>query len=181
MPKSVGRSAAIALVVSGALGPAASAEPGYSPLERALVMSFMQSIQRRSFELNAEHCGYIVRDDAGHLRMTGPYLGEEASCLAPWPAWAEPVASWHTHGAFDPDAYNELPSGIDVETDAEEGIDGWIATPGGRLWHVDGANRVSVLVCGRGCLPADPAYDPAATGEIAQRYEFEDLLDRLGE
>lgn len=161
-------------------GPA-RAETPYTPQELSLMRAFFQTMQPRSFELNAELCGYILRDDAGHLRITGPILGDAASCGAPWPTWGVVIASWHTHGAFNPDAYNELPSDVDVETDVEEGIDGWVATPGGRLWHVNGQTETIDLICGQGCLPADPDYDPSQTGEIAKRYTYEELLDRLGE
>lgn len=158
----------------------ALAEPGYTALEKSLAVALFTALQQRSFELEAELCGYILRDAGGFLRMTGPYPGDEFSCAAPFPETGTVLASWHTHGSYSDDAYNELPSDLDVQSDAEEEIDGWIATPGGRLWFVDGETLVSTLICGQGCLPVDPAYDPSQTGPIAERYEFDALLQRLG-
>ncbi len=157
------------------------AEPYDDPQEYALVVALFEQLQPRSFELGVELCGYIVEDASENLRVTGPFVGEPSSCAAPWPLWGDPVASWHTHGAYDPDSYNELPSDIDVDADADEEVDGWVGTPGGRLWHVDGDTRSVILVCGRGCLPSDPNYEPANTGELEEFYDYEDLLERLEE
>jgi hypothetical protein len=176
------RKSALALAASLVLvhGPA-GAEPGYGPAERALVTALFRVLQPRSVAAESEFCGYLYRDPAGGLRVSGPVAGVEGACTAPWPAQGTPLASFHTHGGYDADLWNELPSARDLQADAFEGVDGWVATPGGRLWHVDGAGMVAHLVCGPGCLPGDPDYDPGATGEIAARYTLDDLLDRFAE
>ncbi|MEM9249032.1 MAG: DUF4329 domain-containing protein [Pseudomonadota bacterium] len=158
-----------------------TAGPFDDPQEYAMVLALFERIQHRSFDLNVELCGYIVEDASGHLRITGPFVGEDSSCSAAWPAWGDPIASWHTHGAYSPDAFNELPSDTDVDADWEEEVDGWVATPGGRLWHVDGDARTVSLVCGRDCLPSDPEYDPETTGPIADFYDYDALLERFEE
>jgi len=123
----------------------------------------------------------VVRDMAGHLRLTGPFQGGAETCQAPWPERAARVlASWHTHGGFDVGMWNELPSDRDMRADRMEGVDGWLATPGGRLWHIDGKGMVATLVCGPRCLPSDPDYDPATTGVVGPRYSYWDLVERFG-
>lgn len=177
MRKSVG---ALGLIVSS-LAASAAAQPDHSPAERALVTALFTVLQPRSFALNLEFCGYVVRDEAGHLRLTGPVEGEAETCQAPWPERAARVlASWHTHGGFDVGMWNELPSDRDMRADRMEGVDGWLATPGGRLWHIDGKGMVATLVCGPRCLPSDPDYDPATTGVVGPRYSYWDLVERFG-
>lgn len=157
----------------------ASAEPGYTEAERALVTALFIALQPRSVAWDIEYCGYVVRDAEGHLHLTGPYSGREHSCKAPWPQTHEALASWHTHGSFDANLWNEVPSARDLQADAFEGVDGWVATPGGRLWHIDGQAMVASLVCGPFCLPGDPDYDRTFTGDIAERYSFDALLDKF--
>jgi hypothetical protein len=171
-----GLSGLAALIVLAAQG---HAEPGYTAAERALAVALFTLLQPRSVASDVEFCGYIYRDSRGRLRASGPVAGGEGTCNAPWPASGTPLASWHTHGGFDVDKWNELPSARDLQADAFEGVDGWIATPGGRLWHVDGAAREATLVCGPFCLPGDAEYDPDSVGEIERRYSFDDLLDRF--
>ena len=48
-----------------------------------------------------------------------------------------------------------MPSVDDLEADFDEGIDGYIATPGGRVWLNDVDEEVSFLLCGPGCVHAD--------------------------
>lgn len=155
------------------------AEPGYTPAERALATALFTMLQPRSVGRDTEFCGYLYRDAAGWLRTTGPVTGRAETCAAPWPRHGTPVASWHTHAGYDVDMWNEVPSARDLQADAFEGVDGWVATPGGRLWHVDGAAMVAVLVCGPFCLPADPDYDAQATGDVGRRYSLDDLLDKF--
>lgn len=158
---------------------AGRADPGYSPAELSLVTALFTVLQPRSVASDAEFCGYIYRDVAGWLRASGPVEGDEETCTAPWPESGTPLASWHTHAGYDLDMWNEVPSARDVQADSFEGVDGWVATPGGRLWHIDGEAMRATLICGPSCLPADPAYDAEATGEIGWRYSFDDLLDKF--
>lgn len=164
-----------------ALPAAADAEPGFTASERALVTVLFTALQPRSIAEDVEFCGYIYRDSRGRLRATGPVSGDEESCTAPWPEHGTPLASWHTHGGFDVDMWNEVPSARDLQADNFEGVDGWVATPGGRLWHVDGAEMVATLVCGPACLPGDADYDAATTGRIGTRYSLDDLIDKFAE
>ncbi len=87
------------------------------------------------------------------------------------------TASYHTHGAFSTSYYNEVPSVDDIEGDEAEGIDGWVATPGGRLWYIDTEDMVLSQICGIGCLPKDPRFIKGDMGHIAQSYTYFELVD----
>ena len=63
-----------------------------------------------------------------------------------------------------------------MEGDEAEGIDGWVATPGGRLWYVDSSDMVTSQICGIGCLPMDPDFIPGDMGFVAQSYRYEQLV-----
>lgn len=100
-------------------------------------------------------------------------------CYPLEPRGATPVvASYHTHGAFSLDNDNELPSGDDMVAD---GVYGWVATPGGRLWYVATAAMHTRQVCGRNCLPADARFHGGSDGIIAPRYGFSELMRKLAE
>ena len=91
------------------------------------------------------------------------------------------TASYHTHGGFSPDYSSELPSGTDMEGDEDEGIDGWVATPGGRLWYIDTTDMVTFQIFGIGCLPSDPEFIAGDSGIIEQSYSYDDLVIKLDE
>lgn len=91
------------------------------------------------------------------------------------------TASYHTHGGFSPDYSSELQSGTDMEGDEDEGIDGWVATPGGRLWYIDTTDMVTFQICGIGCLPSDPEFIAGDSGIIEQSYSYDDLVIKLDE
>ena len=59
-----------------------------------------------------------------------------------------------------------------------EGQIGFVATPGGRLWMIDGERGVANLVCGLSCLPADQNFEPGVFGPIAKHYTLEQLFAR---
>jgi hypothetical protein len=150
--------------------------------EVTMVKQMFNELQLQSIAENVEFCGYVGFDANGALMATSPTRGEEGSCLAAEPVELEIItASYHTHGAHSPDYFNEVPSGDDMEGDADEGIDGYIATPAGRLWYVDSVDMVASQLCGAGCLTADPAYDPADDPDIAESYSYDDLIVKLSE
>ncbi len=142
-------------------------------------MRLFTRLQIRSFEKRREYCGFVGRGTNGSLRATPPQPGDRDSCPLDWPHDMEVIASYHTHGAFDFTYYNELPSDLDMESDQSLGVNGWIATPGGRLWYVDSERMVATQVCGVGCLPIAPNFYKAQAGHIAPAYTYEELLERL--
>lgn len=106
--------------------------------ELALVKKVFAKLQPISIKANREYCGYIGYDRAGKLVATPAKRGRRGTCLPNDPDSLEVViASYHTHGAHSTRYVNEVPSGEDMEGDEAEGIDGWVATPGGRLWYID--------------------------------------------
>lgn len=150
--------------------------------EVALVKDALNALQPISIAQNVEYCGYVGYNAAGKLMVTAPTRGDEGSCSSDDPDALEIItASYHTHGAHSPDYYNEVPSGDDMEGDADEGIDGYVVTPAGRLWYIDSIDMVASQLCGVGCLMADPAFDPADDPDVAQSYRYDDLVVKLAE
>ncbi len=145
-----------------------------------LARSVLSALQQPSFDQNREFCGYIGLDFDGNLIASKATPGTVDSCLADDPVEIEVIfASYHTHGAFSEDYFNEVPSGEDMESDEEEGIDGYVATPGGRLWYIDTEVMVASQICGIGCLPADPDFIAGIDGVIEKSYAYDDLVEFL--
>ncbi len=101
-------------------------------------------------------------------------------CFAPH-SLAVLTQSYHTHAAFSTDYNSEMPSGVDMEGDEDEGIDGWVATPGGRFWYIDTTDMITRQICGIGCLPADPNFIAGESGIIEISYSYNDLVIKLDE
>jgi len=150
--------------------------------EETLIRATFNNLNPRSIAENVEYCGYIGVTTDGVLTASPPTKGDASSCLSDDPVMLNVIfASYHTHGAFSPDYSNELPSGADMEGDEQEGIDGWVATPGGRLWYIDTTDMVTYQVCGIGCLAADPGFIAGESGIIEESYSYNDLLVKLDE
>lgn len=150
--------------------------------EEALMRATFADLNPQSIAENVEYCGYLGFTVDGELAVSTPTRGDEGSCLSDDPANLDLIiASYHTHGAHSPDYSSELPSGTDMEGDEDEGIDGWVATPGGRLWHIDTTDMITRQICGIGCIPADPDFVIGGSGIIAQSYGYDDLVIKLDE
>ncbi|WP_424944081.1 DUF4329 domain-containing protein [Aliiroseovarius crassostreae] len=148
--------------------------------ELALVKRIFAQLQPISIQKNREYCGYIGRDADGNLAFTKAKRGRKGTCAPNDPdELAVVTASYHTHGAYSPNYVNELPSAEDMEGDEAEGIDGWVATPGGRLWYIDTEDMVTSQVCGLGCLPMDPEFVEGDTGKILPSYHYKELVQKL--
>jgi hypothetical protein len=144
--------------------------------EVALAREILAGAQAPSFQRNREYCGTIGADRNGRLLHSEPRRGGRDSCTPrDHPDAWDVFASFHTHGGFDPEADSEVPSVYDVQSDMAEGLDGYVATPGGRLWFIDGQTGVVRQICGLGCLPADPDFVPGLFGPIATRYTLSEL------
>ena len=155
---------------------------GQSIDDEALIRSVFADLNPTSIEQNVEFCGYIGFTADGELAYSQPTRGDEGSCLSDDPTNLELItASYHTHGGFSPDYSSELPSGTDMEGDEDEGIDGWVATPGGRLWYIGTTDMVTFQICGIGCLPSDPEFIAGDSGIIEQSYSYDDLVIKLDE
>ena len=145
--------------------------------EIAFMSRLFNDIQPLSIAQEREYCGLIGVDAAGNYVATEPVRGRKSTCLPPDPRFADfdVLASWHTHGAWDPDFLTEVPSFDDMRTDIEDGTDGYIATPGGRFWYVDARNQIARQICGQGCLIPDPDYQPDPDFPVSGTYTLDDL------
>ena len=144
--------------------------------EADFAKAVLNNLQAASFSNNREFCGYLVRAADGGLAATPARKGRISSCRADNPPEdLLLLASYHTHGAFEYDTPAEFPSVGDVEADSAEGVDGYIATPGGRLWYVDGEDMVASLLCGVGCMIQDPNFQAGLDGDIAVSYTLGQL------
>lgn len=147
---------------------------------QAFARERLGSMQARSFTERLELCAIIFEDSEGALRSSEVRAGDEATCDLRYfdePGMA-PLASIHTHGQFDADYDSEVPSLIDLEGDIESQMDGYVATPGGRLWRVDWERERAVLLCGAGCLAQDPAYRACPDETVAASYTGAELAAR---
>lgn len=151
-----------------------------STAESRIAKAALTALQAKSFAANAEYCGYIIRDANGVMTTSQPVQGDTDSCITPeLPDDVVAIASFHTHGAFSFDADAEFPSPSDVEADEAEGVDGYISTPGGRLWFVDSSELVVSQLCGIGCLPQDPQFEEGVSGQVNLSYTLTELNNRF--
>ena len=161
---------------------------GASPLlaeskaEIALMKEVFAEIQPLSFQRNREYCGYIGYDVDGNLVASEARRGRKSSCRPKDPENIEVIiASYHTHGAYNGDEGSEVPSVEDMEGDQAEGIDGYVATPGGRMWYVDSEDMVISQICGVGCLDQDPEFEPYVDAGIEVSYTYDELVTWFNE
>ena len=148
--------------------------PAQSAAEAQFAADTLAAYQARSIAERVEYCGLIgVRAD-GTLVATPARRGTPAGCQLPdYPPGVRVTASYHTHANYDPAYNSEMPSALDMETDRTNGTNGYVATPGGRLWFIDTARSLSLQLCA--CLPRDPAHrDPP--GGVAPHYTYSALL-----
>lgn len=145
--------------------------------EIAFMKTALDDIQKRSFSENREYCGYLMLEPDGRFSLSGMKKGRKSSCVPKDPkSSGEVVASFHTHGAYSSDHDSEYPSPDDIFADIEEGNDGYVATPGGRLWYIDGAIGTAKLLCGADCVISDAAYQPDENPpKIGRIYTLGDL------
>ncbi|WP_224813747.1 DUF4329 domain-containing protein [Hasllibacter sp. MH4015] len=168
----------LATLAALATAPAAHAQDAR---ETAFVMGLMESMNQLSVRFNREVCGFILQDAEGNYSSTKVSWGGEASCASlPLEPGMRAVSSWHTHAAWGLGYDGEVPSIQDVEGDMRFGVNGWVGTPGGRLWFVDGTTGFMRQVCGRDCLPVDPNFFPEEHGPVAETYTLDGLYQRFG-
>jgi len=172
------------LAISACLGLAACASftpqpPIAQQTVDAFAVSFLDSIQASSIAARREFCGYIRRDLSGTLRATPPRPGTFATCSMPAPLPGSGIiATYHTHGAYGPNHDNETPSTIDLENDIRLGLNGYVSTPGGRVWRTNPDTKDTVQVCGLGCVTRDPGFVPRNEKAVLQRFTLPQLEQR---
>ncbi|KEO91301.1 hypothetical protein EH31_01165 [Erythrobacter longus] len=148
---------------------------------QAFAKEQLDALQTRSFAENIELCGIIFETSEGELGASRKIGGDESTCDLSYfdePGMV-PVASFHTHGRFSRDYDTEVPSLTDIQSDIESGFDGYVSTPGGRLWHIDHEAQVANLVCGPNCMIQDARYEPCEDDVIPDRFTISQLADRF--
>ena len=147
----------------------------------SFAIAFLDSIQAESIAARREFCGYFYRDPEGQLRATEPRVGTFATCNMPAPnRFLEVFASYHTHGAYGERYDNEVPSITDIQSDVQLGLDGFISTPGGRVWRVNHLTKDTVQLCGLGCVTRDPDFVPNNEAAVLVRFSLIQLSERNG-
>lgn len=170
--------ASIATAATVLVAPIAQAQDAR---ELEFVRGIMESMNQLSVRFNREVCGFILQDAQGNFRSTKVSWGGEASCASlPLEPGQRAVSSWHTHAAWGLGYDGEVPSIQDVEGDMRFGVNGWVGTPGGRLWYVDGTTGTMTQACGRDCLPVDPNFFPEEHGPVDVIYSLDGLYQRFG-
>ncbi len=144
----------------------------------AFAKTVLDDLQPQSIAEGREYCGYIFETDAGELAATPASRGGEDFCDLPAPDDAV-LASFHTHGGFSDIYDNEVPSVDDMAGDFEAGIDGYISTPGGRLWLIDYDAQIATQLCSVMCVTSDPNNDPDDAGFVPQTFTLDELKARF--
>jgi Domain of unknown function (DUF4329) len=141
--------------------------------------SHLDTVQEKSFKDGHEYCGLIFYNRAGELKVSKEKKGQIDSCV-PDDVSEEfnIIASYHTHGSANLDADTEVPSYDDLDADIEEGINGYIATPGGRLWLNNAKIQKSIMLCGKGCLKADSRFVECMAIFPEKEYTLDSLVSR---
>ncbi len=144
--------------------------------EHAFAYEVLEDLNAHSIFVDLEYCGFIFYDSNDALRATEAEKGRPASCLPVLPEGdVRVVASYHTHAAFDAMSFNEYPSEQDMEGDFANRQNGYIATPGGRLWFVERRKRAARVICGYRCLPYDRRYRETRQNQPRERVTLDDL------
>lgn len=145
--------------------------------EIAFATGLFNALQAQSIDEGREYCGLIGVDENGAFVATTARRGGSSSCLPPLSAGADVtvLTSYHTHGAYDPRFLTEIPSFDDIRTDIEDGTDGYVATPGGRLWYVDARAQEVRLICGARCLVSDAAFEEDPDFPVRAVYSMDEL------
>lgn len=147
-----------------------------TPAEVAAVKMRFAEMQALSFATDVEYCGYLLRLPDESLGFSEMVRGGHDGCTPELPLPGSTLlASMHTHGSYDPDVPAEFPTVIDIDSDRRERVNGFVATPGGRLWFIDSRAGQVTQLCGLNCLPQDPFFQPGDDGIIAQSYTRAEL------
>lgn len=156
---------------------AAAADEGVD----TFALRLLSDLQRDALERRVESCGYIYRQ-AGALRARIQRGNREFCDSTPdsIPEEAELVASFHNHGAFTEDFDSEVPSADDLDADREDELNGYVATPGGRVWKIRWRESVAEQLC-VGCVARDPRHRDGVFLPIRPRYTRAELVERARE
>ena len=149
-----------------------------STIEINFSKSVLDKLQLQSFADNREYCGYVAVSPDGSFAASSPRRGGRNGCVPRLGATQGAVlASYHTHGAASDIYDTEYPSFEDLYQDIIGGVDGYIATPGGRVWYNNARLRRTILLCGAGCITADPRHRDTDPPTVGVSYSIDELRD----
>jgi len=141
-----------------------------------VALDALEKIQAASIRDNLEYCGYIGYQQDGTLVATPAKRGDKKGCRLSWkPRSIDIIATYHTHGAHTRTNDSEAPSVQDLKNDFKQRLNGYIATPGGRVWFNDYNNQISRLLCDIGCIETDPNYRECKHTAPEAQYTIEGL------
>lgn len=167
----------LSIIIGLAFPQSASA---FDDAEWDFIMETLAEVQELSFDNNREYCGYFGYVN-GEFAASRIKKGRKSSCRTYEPAQDfDAVASFHTHGRYNWRFQSEIPSTDDLITDNDEGVDGLMATPGGRLWFIDGYKMTAKLLCDLECLPQDDRFERDPELDLKEFYFFNELKDIEG-
>lgn len=149
--------------------------------ELRIARETLTRLQPISFEKKREYCGYIGYNEKGVLIASPAVAGTRDACSAHFPRNLAITASYHTHGDYDQGYFNEIPSDIDMQSDKQFYMNGYVSTPGGRLWFIDTQLMQARQVCGISCLPTSFRFQKRTSGDVAITYSYDELLAKLAE
>lgn len=172
--------AACALLLLGSCAPERIEAPEPDADFTARAVGYLDGLQGPSFSGDREYCGYFGYDQDGAFAASGPIEGGHDFCEPVMPGDLEIIASYHTHGAYGSEHDAEVPSPEDVDSDMAEGVFGYVATPGGRIWLIDWRDGTARQVCGTSCVLQDPDYNAREAGPVGPFYTRDDLEARFG-
>ena len=143
-----------------------------------LAIDKLNQINAKSILDNREFCGYIGMKADKTIAASSILGGEIESCEPSAPDDWILLASFHSHGAYTESLNSEYPSSDDILGDYYDRTVGYISTPGGRVWKVNGEKLTAAIICEEGCVTADKDYDrstesirPAVTYDYLRRLE----------
>ncbi|TRD09956.1 DUF4329 domain-containing protein [Erythrobacter insulae] len=150
------------------------------PEVQAFARAQLNALQQRSFSEDIELCGIIFERSNGELGTSSIKQGDEASCGIAFfdEPGMKPLASFHTHAAQNERYDSEVPSILDLRSDSALGIDGYLATPGGRFWWIDGRTETAKMVCGERCVAQDSNYRACPSNPPSDQYNATGLMAR---
>ncbi|MFQ6552968.1 DUF4329 domain-containing protein [Aestuariibius insulae] len=154
--------------------------PGPALAQQADEIAYMKTVLTRiqavSFDRNKELCGVLGRTSTGRLGTSDIHVGSYDTCLIPaFPDKLDIIATFHTHSTYSPNYASEFPSIQDIDADIANGLDGYIATPGGRLWFHDINERRVIQICSTGCLPQDPGFAKETADPSKLSYSYAEM------
>lgn len=144
----------------------------------AFATRLLNALQPISIAESREYCGYIFETETGALAATAPSAGREDFCdLSPPDETV--LASYHTHGSYSEVYDNEVPSLDDIKGDFDAQIDGYVSTPGGRVWLIDYDAQIIRQLCDIMCVASDPMNNADDAGFVPQTFTLRQLEARF--